>query len=222
VAIHPAAAQGPEAAQAADPERQAMTSSRRFWVALSVAALPLAACGTSPSRASAAPAHPPGCTPASGMQLPARISVGTGVRARAWAKALLGAMDDPGTSADTASMLAWFSAEDGGKAAGQQTDGAGENNPLNLTADSGDTVGAVGTEPSGAGPAHPGNLDFSSPDYGVAATAEVIVTKYPVINQALLNGKGLTGNPAVSGELAEWSGGGYSSLKLSYNGKDQS
>ena len=119
-------------------------------------------------------------------------------------------------------MLAWFSAEDDSKPVGQQTYGAGENNPLNLTAMSGDNVGVVGTEPSGAGPAHPGNLDFSSPDYGVAATAEVIATKYPVINQALLNGKGLIGNSAVSAELAEWSGGGYSALKLSHNGKDQS
>jgi hypothetical protein len=109
-------------------------------------------------------------------------------------------------------MLAWFSAEDDSRAAGRQTYGAGENNPLNITADSGDNIGVVGTEPSGAGPAHPGNLDFSSPDYGVAATAEVIVTKYPVISQALLNGKGLIGNPAVSAELAEWSGDGYSSL----------
>lgn len=195
-----------------------MTISRWSLGALSLAALLLAGCSTSPPRASAAPAHLPSCTrapspvPSPGMQLAARTSVGTGVTAQAWAKTFLKAMDDPGTSADVASMLAWFSAEDGNKAAGQQTYGAGENNPLNLTADSGDNVGVVGTEPSGAGPTHPGNLDFSSPDYGVAATAEVIVTKYPVISQALLDGKGLIRNPAVSGELAEWSGGGYSSL----------
>jgi hypothetical protein len=188
-----------------------MTISRWFLGALlSLAVLFLAGCGTSPSRVSTA--RLPGCTPAPGMQLAARTSVGTGVTAQAWAKAFLKAMDDPGTSADAASMLAWFSAEDGSRSAGQQTYGAGENNPLNVTADSGDNVGVVGTEPSGAGPAHPGNLDFSSPDYGVAATAEVIVTKYPVISQALLDGKGLIRNPAVSGELAEWSGDGYSSL----------
>lgn len=188
-----------------------------------ILAAALAGCGgsaasTPPPRASVTTAHPPVCAPkpapgAPSMQLAARTSVGTGAMATAWAAALLKAMDDPGTSADAASMLAWFSAEDDSKAAGQSTYGAGENNPLNLTADSGDNVGVVGTEPSGAGPDHPGNLDFSSPDYGVAATAEVIVTKYPVISQALLNGKGLIGNSAVSAELAEWSGGGYNSLR---------
>lgn len=170
-----------------------------------------------PPRVSAAPAHLPACTPkaapsAPGMQLAARTSVGTGVTAQAWAETLLRAMDDPATAADVASMLAWFSAEDDSKAAGQQTYGAGENNPLNITADSGDNVGVTGTEPSGAGPSHPGNLDFSSPDYGIAATAQVIVTKYPAINQALLTGRGLIRNPAVAAELAKWSGEGYSSL----------
>jgi hypothetical protein len=181
----------------------------------------LAGCGGSAvsaphPRASVAPA--PVCTPkpsprpAQGLQLAARTSVGTGAMAGAWAATLLKAMGDPVTAADVSSMLAWFSAEDDRKAAGQDTYGAGENNPLNLTALSGDNVGVVGTEPSGAGPSHPGNLDFSSPDYGVAATAEVIVTKYPVISQALLNGNGLIKNKAVSAELSEWSGGGYSFL----------
>lgn len=156
------------------------------------------------------------------MQLAARTSVGTGTMATAWAATLLKAMDDPATSTNVASFIAWFTAEDASKPAGTFTYGAGENDPLNLTAFSGDNVGVVGTEPSGAGPTHPGNLDFSSPDYGVAATAQVIVTKYPVISQALLDGKGLIGNSAVSAELAEWSGGGYSALKLSHNGKDRS
>ena len=180
----------------------------------------LAGCSTAsvpPASAPAAPAHLPDCTP---KATPSRAGHAAGRahqrghrgHGQAWAATLLKAMDDPATSADVASMLAWFSAEDDSKAAGQQTYGAGENNPLNLTADSGDNVGVTGTEPSGAGPAHPGNLDFSSPDYGVAATAQVIVTKYPVISQALLDGRGLIRNPAVSGELAEWSGGGYSSL----------
>ena len=195
-----------------------MLTARRVSLGLILVAA-LAGCSGSavsvpPPRASATPAALPVCTPepAPSLQLSARTSVGTGAMATAWAKALLKAMDDPVTAADVSSMLAWFSAEDDRKAAGQQTYGAGENNPLNLTADSGDNVGVVGTEPSGAGPAHPGNLDFSLPDYGVAATAQVIVTKYPVISQALLNGKGLIRDSAVSGELAEWSGGGYSSL----------
>jgi hypothetical protein len=193
-----------------------MTISRWVPGALGLAVLILAGCGaaaiTPPSRAPVTSAHPPVCTPAPGMQLAARTSVGTGATATAWAATLLKAMDDPVTAADVSSMLAWFSAEDDRKPAGQDTYGAGEDNPLNLTADSGDNVGVVGTEPSGAGPSHPGNLDFSSPDYGVAATAEVIVTKNPVISQALLNGKGLIRDSTVSGELAEWSGGGYSSL----------
>ena len=146
------------------------------------------------------------------MQLAARTSVGTGAMATAWAATILTAMDDPATSANVASFIAWFTAEDAHKAAGKFTYGAGENDPLNLTAFSGDNVGVIGTEPSGAGPTHPGNLDFRTAAYGVAATAQVIVTKYPVISQALLDGKGLIRNPAVSAELAEWSGGGYSSL----------
>jgi hypothetical protein len=110
-------------------------------------------------------------------------------------------------------MIAWFTAEDNRTAAGQYTYGAGENNPLNLTADSGDVVGVTGSEPSGAGPSHPGNLDFRTSDYGVAATAQVIETRYPEIDEELLYGKGLIRNSAVSAELDKWSGGGYSSLK---------
>jgi len=185
-----------------------------------ILAAALAGCGGSaasapPPRATAAPA--PACTPkvtpsAPSMQLAARTSVGTGAIAAAWAATLLKAMDDPATAADVSSMLAWFTAEDASKPAGAFTYGAGENDPLNLTAFSGDNVGVTGTEPSGAGPSHPGNLDFSSPDYGIAATAQVIVTKYPAINHALLTSRGLIRNPAVAAELAKWSGEGYSSL----------
>jgi hypothetical protein len=139
--------------------------------------------------------------------------VGTGALARAWATAILTALDAPVNSAGTASLVAWFAAEDAGHIAGQYTYGAGENNPLNLAAVSGDTVGAAGSEPSGAGPSHPGNLDFRTPAYGVAATAEVIETRYPAIDRALTSGRGLIRNPAVSAELAEWSGNGYSSLR---------
>src|ERR1035441_7386633 len=119
-----------------------MTISRWVPGALGLAVLILAGCGaaaiTPPSRAPVTSAHPPVCTPAPGMQLAARTSVGTGATATAWAATLLKAMDDPVTAADVSSMLAWFSAEDDRKPAGQDTYGAGEDNPLNLTADSGD------------------------------------------------------------------------------------
>ena len=104
--------------------------------AVALCALLLAGCGSS--------------TPVS-MQLPAETSVGTGALADAWASAILADLGAP--AGDTPSMIAWFSAEDGGHPAGQHTDGAGENNPLNLTADSGEFSGVTGTEPSGAGPA---------------------------------------------------------------------
>ena len=146
------------------------------------------------------------------LQFNAHTSVGTGAIAQAWSEAILSALNAPANRANLSSMLAWFMAEDNHTAAGQYTYGAGENNPLNLTADSGDVVGVTGSEPSGAGPTHPGNLNFRTPDYGIAATAEVIQTRYPSINQALLLGEGLIHNPKVASGLREWSGGGYSVL----------
>ncbi len=146
------------------------------------------------------------------MQLPAETSIGTGAQANAWASAILAGLGAPPNN--SASLIAWFSAEDGGHPAGQSTYGAGENNPLNLTAYSGDFSGVIGTEPSGAGPSHPGNLDFSTPAQGVSATVAVIRVKYPVLASALTSGKGLISNPdpAIATELSKWSGGGYSSL----------
>ena len=154
-----------------------------------------------------------GCGGGSGpvnMQLPAETSIGTGAQANAWATAVLDGMGAP--SSDAASLIAWFSAEDGGHPAGQSTYGAGENNPLNLTADSGEFSGVTGTEPSGAGPGHPGNLDFATPAQGVSATVSVIQVRYPALASALMSGRGLLDNPAVAADLARWSGGGYSSL----------
>ena len=189
------------------------------FLGLLVLAAVLAGCGTAASvahpRASAHPAicTTPKATPtAPSMQLPARTSVGAGTLATAWATTILAALGAPVNAANNASMIAWFAHEDDRKPAGQLTYGAGENNPLNLAATSGDTVGVTGTEPSGAGPGHPGNLDFRSPDYGVAATVQVIETRYPAIAAALTSGKGLIGNKAVAAELSEWSGGGYASL----------
>src|ERR1035441_10481782 len=116
-----------------------MTISRWVTGALGLAVLILAGCGaaaiTPPSRAPVPSAHPPVCTPAPGMQLAARTSVGTGATATAWAATLLKAMDDPVTAADVSSMLAWFSAEDARKPAGTATYGAGEERPLNVTQD---------------------------------------------------------------------------------------
>ena len=179
------------------------------FLGLLVLAAVLAGCGTAASvahpRASAHPAicTTPKATPtAPSMQLPARTSVGAGTLATAWATNILAALGAPVNAANNASMIAWFAHEDDRKPAGQLTYGAGENNPLNLAATSGDTVG----------PGHPGNLDFRSPDYGVAATVQVIETRYPAIAAALTSGKGLIGNKAVAAELSEWSGGGYASL----------
>ena len=146
------------------------------------------------------------------MQLPARTSVGTGAQAGEWATAILKDLGAPVSPANVASMIAWFAAEDDHKPAGAFTYGAGENNPLNLTADSASYAGVVGTEPSGAGPGHPGNLDFGTPDRGVAATAWVIKTKYPAIDQALLSGRGLLRNPPVRAALSGLVGWGYSKL----------
>jgi len=147
------------------------------------------------------------------MQLHARTAVGTGAQAQAWATAILRALKAPAKPVNTASMIAWFAAEDDGHAAGVFTYGAGANNPLNLTVYSGETAGMTGTEPSGAGPDHPGNIDFDTPAHGVTATVRVIRDKYPVIAHALRSGRGLLSNPAVAAELSTWSGDGYSSLR---------
>lgn len=146
------------------------------------------------------------------MQLPARTSIGTGALAREWAAAIVDKIVAKPTSADAASLIAWFGAEDDHRPAGSFTYGAGENNPLNLTAVSGDFPGVTGVEPSGAGPAHPGNLDFATPVQGVTATVSVIWVKYPGLALALTSGRGLLGNPAVAADLGRWSGGGYWSL----------
>ena len=108
------------------------------------------------------------------LQLPARSSIGTGIQARLWAAGILAALDASPGSADIASMIAWFEAEDAHKAAGALTYGAGENNPLNLTEASGKFPGEVGFEPSGAGPGHPGNINFRTAELGMAASSWVI------------------------------------------------
>ena len=146
------------------------------------------------------------------MQLPAHTSIGTGAQAQLWARAIVNQVVAKPTQADYASLVAWFGAEDAHKPGGAYTYGAGENNPLNLTAVSGDFPGVTGTEPSGAGPGHPGNLDFATPAQGVTATVSVIWVKYPGLARALTSGRGLLGNPAVAADLGRWSGGGYWSL----------
>jgi hypothetical protein len=152
----------------------------------------------------------PGLSP-----LPANTSVGDGPEAGAWAGAILAALGvSPTAPADVRSLVAWFRAEDGDHPAGASAPGAGENDPLNITAASSTFAGVTGTEPSGAGPGHPGNLDFATPGDGIAATARVISERYPAIARALRSGRGLIGNPDVSAELAKWSGGGYDALGL--------
>lgn len=156
---------------------------------------------------------PPVTPPAALPNLPAQTAIGTGTWATAWAKAILTALGAPQTTANINSLISWFAHEDNNGAQGVHANGAGANNPLNVTASSGSFPGVVGTEPSGAGPGHPGNFDFDTPQHGVSAMASVIANgPYQAIHSALMSGAGLIGNSAVSGNLSTWSGGGYSSL----------
>jgi hypothetical protein len=156
----------------------------------------------------APPVTPP---PATLAPLPPNTSIGTGAMATAWGEAILTALGAPLNTANVSSMLAWFAAEDDNQPQGHNADGVGQNNPLDVTGDSGTFTGTIGSEPSGAGPGFPGNLNFDTPVHGVAAMAQVI-RNYSAIHAALTSGKGLIGNAAVSANLSEWSGGGYSSL----------
>jgi hypothetical protein len=158
-----------------------------------------------------APVTPPVTPPVTLPVLPPNTSVGTGAMAQAWGKAILTALGAPLNAANTSSMVAWFAAEDNNEPEGHNADGVGQNNPLDVTGDSGTFTGTTGSEPSGAGPGFPGNLNFDTPAHGVAAMAEVI-RNYSAIHAALMSGAGLIGNNAVSANLSEWSGGGYSSL----------
>lgn len=158
--------------------------------------------------ATTAPVTPPVTPPPA---LPALTAIGRGAMATAWANAMLAALGAPDNAANIASLIAWFAAEDNNGAQGVHADGAAQNNPLNVTAMSGTFTGTTGSEPSGAGPGHPGNLNFDTPAHGVAAMAQVI-QGYSAIHAALMSGAGLIGNGAVSADLSEWSGGGYSAL----------
>jgi hypothetical protein len=161
--------------------------------------------------ASVIPTPTPTPAPATLPVLPALTAIGRGAWAAQWADAILAALGAPVNSATGPSLIAWFAAEDNNGAQGVHADGAGQNNPLQITAMSGTFTGVTGSEPSGAGPGHPGNLNFDTPAHGVTAMAQVI-GNYPAIHAALMSGKGLIGNDAVSADLSEWSGGGYSSL----------
>lgn len=166
---------------------------------------------TVPAAAPPAPVPP---APAVIPNLPALQAIGTGTQGQAWAAAILSALGAPQTQANLNSMLGWFAMEDNhAKTFGQAADGAGQNNPLNVTADSFAAMppGVTGSEPSGAGPGHPGNLNFDTPAHGIAAAVEV-VKSYAAIYSALRSGAGLIGNPAVAANLSTWSGGGYSSI----------
>jgi hypothetical protein len=165
---------------------------------------------TIPAAAPVAP--PPVVPPVTALPvLPALTAIGTGAWAAAWTAGILATLGAPGNAANVASLIAWFAAEDNNGAQGGRADGAGQNNPLNVTSASGTFAGVTGSEPSGAGAGHPGNLNFGTPAEGVAATVEVIGS-YSAIHAALMSGAGLIGNASVSANLSTWSGGGYSSL----------
>lgn len=158
------------------------------------------------------PAAPVPPAPAVVPNLPALTAIGTGTQGQAWAAAILSALGAPQTQANLNSMVGWFAMEDNHAVTyGQHADGAGQNNPLNVTSASGTFTGVTGSEPSGAGPGHPGNLNFDTPADGIAASVQVIKS-YAAIYSALRSGAGLIGNPAVSANLSTWSGGGYSSI----------
>jgi hypothetical protein len=158
-----------------------------------------------------APVTPPVTPPVALPVLPPNTSVGTGAMATEWGEAILTALGAPLNTANVSSMIAWFAAEDDNQPEGHNADGVGQNNPLDVTGDSGTFTGTTGSEPSGAGPGFPGNLNFDTPAHGVNAMVQVI-RNYSAIHAALTSGKGLIGNAAVSANLSEWSGGGYSSL----------
>ena len=140
-------------------------------------------------------------------------AIGTGTQGQAWAAGILSALGAPQNTANLNSMLGWFAMEDNhAKTFGQAADGAGQNNPLNVTSYSFPATppGVTGSEPSGVA-GHPGNLNFDTPAHGIAASVQVI-KNYTAIYSALRSGAGLIGNPAVSANLSTWSGGGYSSI----------
>ena len=55
-------------------------------------------------------------------------------------------------SANVASLIAWFTSEDDNQPWGHEADGAGQNNPLNVTADSGSFAGTTGSDYLALGP----------------------------------------------------------------------
>jgi hypothetical protein len=157
------------------------------------------------------PTPTPAPAPAAPPFLPALTAIGTGTQATAWAQAILSVLGAPLNTPNVNSLISWFAHEDNNGAWGAPADGAGQNNPLNVTSYSGSFPGVTGSEPSGAGPGHPGNYNFDTPAHGVSAMTTVI-KNYGAIHGALMSGVGLIGNPAVSANLSTWSGGGYSSL----------
>jgi hypothetical protein len=141
--------------------------------------------------------------------LPSQTAIGTGANAEAWASAILVALDAPVTTVNISSLVGWFGQEDNHGSAGEGADGIGANNPLSITGDTPGITGSSGSVTSGAG--GPPNLTFPTVAAGVSALVEAL-NSYPAILSALKSGTGLISNSAVTAELSEWSGGGYSTV----------
>lgn len=119
----------------------------------------------------------------------------TGSGANQWAAAVLQAIHAPTSKANISSLVGWFAREGGG----------GENNPLNTTLPTSNSVGSFGV----------GVQDYNSPGAGVMATAETLLGGYPSIVQAFQSGGGIAGSswtPDIGHELLTWSGNGYSTI----------
>lgn len=116
-----------------------------------------------------------------------------------WAEAVLSAINAPATQTNIDTLLGWIDQEgDFGVGPGQH------NNPLNTTL----------TEPGSTDFAGLPVQSYPTEQEGIQATAATL-QGYPDIIADLQSGNGIGSN--ASAELAEWSGGGYSSITPTSN-----
>ena len=105
------------------------------------------------------PAAPVPPAPAVVPNLPALTAIGTGTQGQAWAAAILSALASSPDPATLNSMVGWFAMEDNHAVTyGQHADGAGQNNPLNVTSYSFPArPRALPVQSRPVRPGHPGN-----------------------------------------------------------------
>lgn len=114
-----------------------------------------------------------------------------GIDAGLWAVAILQEAGAPVADVNVYALAGWFAREGGG----------GRNNPLNTTLRARGSTGAINSA---------GVQNYDNPLDGVAATVETL-HGYPAILLSLRDRRGLTA-AGVTGELHEWSGGGYDTI----------